>query len=84
MNKWAIGIILITLLLAGAIYAIYEINDYDYEDADRSGTRNISACLGPVILASFHSWGSFYFIFKDIDRPALPVIYTLVVGYMVG
>lgn len=36
MNKWAIGIILITLLLAGAIYAIYEINDYDYEDADKS------------------------------------------------
>ncbi|WP_300438128.1 SdiA-regulated domain-containing protein [Christiangramia sp.] len=36
MNKWAIAIIVFTLILAGVVYAIYEKNDYDYDDAKKS------------------------------------------------
>lgn len=36
MNKWAIGIITFILILAGAVYAIYEKNDYDFNDATKS------------------------------------------------
>ncbi|CAL66511.1 SdiA-regulated domain-containing protein [Christiangramia forsetii] len=36
MNKWAIGIIALTLILAGVVYAIYESNDYDFEDSTKS------------------------------------------------
>ncbi|SDR80814.1 SdiA-regulated domain-containing protein [Gramella sp. MAR_2010_147] len=36
MNKWAIGIIAFTLILAGIVYAIYEKNDYDFDDATKS------------------------------------------------
>tara|TARA_B100000929_G_scaffold184733_1_gene146277 strand:- start:68 stop:922 length:855 start_codon:yes stop_codon:yes gene_type:complete len=36
MNKWALGIIAVVLILAVAIYAIYESNDYDFKDADKS------------------------------------------------
>lgn len=38
MNKWAIGIIALVLVLAGVIYAIYEANDYDFDDADKAYT----------------------------------------------
>ncbi|TBW29146.1 SdiA-regulated domain-containing protein [Gramella sp. KN1008] len=36
MTKWAIGIVVIVLILAGAIYAVYENNDYDFNDAEKS------------------------------------------------
>jgi len=36
MNKWAIGIIAVVLVLAGVIYTIYESNDYDFKDATKS------------------------------------------------
>jgi len=36
MNKWAAGIILLTLIVAGVIYAIYEKYDYDFKDATQS------------------------------------------------
>ncbi|MCB7480103.1 SdiA-regulated domain-containing protein [Christiangramia sediminis] len=36
MKKWAIGIIALTLVLAGVIYTIYQLNDYDYDDATKS------------------------------------------------
>lgn len=36
MTKWAIGIIVMVLLLAGIMYAIYQANDYDYNDAEKS------------------------------------------------
>lgn len=38
MNKWAIGIIALVLVLAGIIYAIYEKNDYDFDDAQKAYT----------------------------------------------
>lgn len=36
MTKWAIAIIIIVLILAGAIYGVYEDNDYDFDDAEKS------------------------------------------------
>jgi len=36
MKKWALGIIVFTLILAGVVYAIYQSNDYDFEDATKS------------------------------------------------
>ncbi|MCM8570169.1 SdiA-regulated domain-containing protein [Gramella jeungdoensis] len=36
MTKWAVGIVITVLILAGAIYAIYEEYDYDFEDAEKS------------------------------------------------
>lgn len=36
MNKWAIGIIALTLILAGGVYTIYQLNDYDYDDSTKS------------------------------------------------
>lgn len=36
MNKWAIGIIALTLIMAGVVYTIYQLNDYDYDDATQS------------------------------------------------
>lgn len=36
MTKWAIGIVVTVLILAGIIYAVYENNDYDFSDAEKS------------------------------------------------
>ena len=36
MKKWTIGIIALTLILAGVVYTLYELNDYDYDDATKS------------------------------------------------
>lgn len=36
MNKWVIGIVAFTLILSGIVYAIYEANDYDYDDSTKS------------------------------------------------
>ena len=36
MNKWAIGIIIAVLVIAGVVYTIYETNDYDFKDASKS------------------------------------------------
>ncbi|MDR5590196.1 SdiA-regulated domain-containing protein [Christiangramia sp. SM2212] len=36
MNKWVIGIVVFVLLLSGIVYAIYEMNDYDYDDSTKS------------------------------------------------
>lgn len=36
MNKWVIGIVAFVLILSGIVYAIYEMNDYDYDDATKS------------------------------------------------
>ncbi len=36
MNRWAVGIVMLVLVLAGVIYAIYEANDYDFKDATKS------------------------------------------------
>jgi len=35
MNRWAIGIITTVLVTAGIIYAVYEANDYDYDDSTK-------------------------------------------------
>ncbi|WP_026916162.1 SdiA-regulated domain-containing protein [Christiangramia portivictoriae] len=36
MNKWIIGIVTLVLVLAGIIYTIYQLNDYDFNDAEKS------------------------------------------------
>ncbi|MGA8854540.1 MAG: SdiA-regulated domain-containing protein [Christiangramia sp.] len=36
MNKWAIGIVIFVLVVAAAIYGLYEKNDYDFDDAKKS------------------------------------------------
>ena len=36
MNRWAVGIIMIVLVIAGVVYAIYQANDYDFNDATKS------------------------------------------------
>ena len=36
MSKWAIGIVILVLILAGGIYALYESNDYDFDDAQKA------------------------------------------------
>ncbi len=36
MNRWAVGIIMMVLVIAGAIYGIYEKNDYDFKDSTKS------------------------------------------------
>lgn len=36
MTKWAIGIVVTVIILAGIIYAVYEANDYDFNDAEKS------------------------------------------------
>ena len=38
MNKWAVGIIVAVLVVAGVVYGVYESNDYDFEDAKKSYT----------------------------------------------
>ena len=35
MTRWAIGIIAIVFIIAGGVYAIYETNDYDYDDSTK-------------------------------------------------
>ncbi|WP_405198755.1 SdiA-regulated domain-containing protein [Christiangramia sp. LLG6405-1] len=36
MNKWVIGIVTMVIVLAGIIYAIYQLNDYDFNDVEKS------------------------------------------------
>jgi len=36
MNKWVIGIVTMVIVLAGIIYAIYQLNDYDFDDVEKS------------------------------------------------
>ncbi|MFV8225872.1 SdiA-regulated domain-containing protein [Christiangramia aquimixticola] len=36
MNKWALGIIAVVLLIAAVVYGIYQKNDYDFNDATKS------------------------------------------------
>jgi len=36
MNKWIFGIVTLVIVLAGIVYAIYEMNDYDFDDAEKS------------------------------------------------
>ncbi|TRO66529.1 SdiA-regulated domain-containing protein [Christiangramia sabulilitoris] len=36
MNRWAVGIIMMVLIIAGIVYAIYQANDYDFNDAIKS------------------------------------------------
>lgn len=36
MNKWVIGIVTMVIVLAGVIYAIYQLNDYDFNDVEKS------------------------------------------------
>lgn len=36
MTRWAVGIILLVLVVAGVVYGIYEKNDYDFNDATKS------------------------------------------------
>lgn len=36
MNRWAVGIIMMVLIIAGVVYAIYQANDYDFNDATKS------------------------------------------------
>jgi uncharacterized protein YjiK len=36
MNKWALGIITVVLVIAAIVYAVYQKNDYDFNDAIKS------------------------------------------------
>ncbi len=36
MNRWAVGIIMIVLVVASVVYALYQKNDYDFNDTTKS------------------------------------------------